>query len=241
MKKLVIAEKPSVGRDIARVLGCKQQGKKYIEGNEYIVTWGLGHLVTLADPEGYDKKLKTWRMEDLPMMPERFKLVVIPQTRGQFQAVKSLIERKDVGEIIIATDAGREGELVARWILAKAGNKKPLKRLWISSVTDKAIREGFAHLKNAKEYENLYHAATARAESDWLVGMNATRALTCKYNAQLSCGRQQGRKKSDILHRSRIMVYSLLVRELHLPGKIKSPEVRQHFPEKKMKKFTKRF
>ena len=154
MKKLVIAEKPSVGRDIARVLGCKQQGKKYIEGNEYIVTWGLGHLVTLADPEGYDKKLKTWRMEDLPMMPERFKLVVIPQTRGQFQAVKSLIERKDVGEIIIATDAGREGELVARWILAKAGNKKPLKRLWISSVTDKAIREGFAHLKNAKEYEN---------------------------------------------------------------------------------------
>ena len=114
MKKLVIAEKPSVGRDIARVLGCKQQGKKYIEGNEYIVTWGLGHLVTLADPEGYDKKLKTWRMEDLPMMPERFKLVVIPQTRGQFQAVKSLIERKDVGEIIIATDAGREGELVAK-------------------------------------------------------------------------------------------------------------------------------
>ena len=191
MKKLVIAEKPSVGRDIARVLGCKQQGKKYIEGNEYIVTWGLGHLVTLADPEGYDKKLKTWRMEDLPMMPERFKLVVIPQTRGQFQAVKALIERKDVGEIIIATDAGREGELVARWILAKAGNKKPLKRLWISSVTDKAIREGFAHLKNAKEYENLYHAATARAESDWLVGMNATRALTCKYNAQLSCGRVQ--------------------------------------------------
>ena len=126
MKKLVIAEKPSVGRDIARVLGCKQQGKKYIEGNEYIVTWGLGHLVTLADPEGYDKKLKTWRMEDLPMMPERFKLVVIPQTRGQFQAVKSLIERKDVGEIIIATDAGREGELVARWILAKAGNKQTL-------------------------------------------------------------------------------------------------------------------
>ena len=191
MKKLVIAEKPSVGRDIARVLGCKQQGKKYIEGNEYIVTWGLGHLVTLADPEGYDKKLKTWRMEDLPMMPERFKLVVIPQTRGQFQAVKSLIERKDVGEIIIATDAGREGELVARWILVKAGNKKPLKRLWISSVTDKAIRDGFAHLKNAKEYENLYHAATARAESDWLVGINATRALTCKYNAQLSCGRVQ--------------------------------------------------
>lgn len=191
MKKLVIAEKPSVGRDIARVLGCKQQGRKYIEGDKYIVTWGLGHLVTLADPEGYDKKLKEWRMEDLPMMPEHFKLVVIPQTRGQFQAVKGLIERKDVSEIIIATDAGREGELVARWILVKAGNKKPLKRLWISSVTDKAIREGFAHLRDAREYENLFHAATARAEADWLVGINATRALTCKYNAQLSCGRVQ--------------------------------------------------
>ncbi|MCD8018722.1 MAG: DNA topoisomerase III [Clostridiales bacterium] len=191
MKRLVIAEKPSVGRDIARVLGCAKQSKSYIEGQDYIVTWGLGHLVTLADPEAYDKKLQTWRMEDLPMMPEHLKLVVIPQTRGQFQTVKGLIGRNDISEIIIATDAGREGELVARWILAKAGNKKPLKRLWISSVTDKAIREGFAHLKNAKEYDNLYRAAVARAEADWLVGINATRALTCKYNAQLSCGRVQ--------------------------------------------------
>lgn len=191
MKQLVIAEKPSVARDIARVLGCKKQTRNYIEGDRYVVTWGLGHLVTLADPEGYDKKLASWKMEDLPMMPERMKLVVIPQTRGQFQAVKSQIERKDISEIIIATDAGREGELVARWILIKAGNKKPLKRLWISSVTDKAIREGFAHLKNAKEYDNLFRAASARAWADWLVGINATRALTCKYNAQLSCGRVQ--------------------------------------------------
>lgn len=191
MKKLVIAEKPSVGRDIARVLNCRQQTKSYIEGKDYVVTWGLGHLVTLADPEGYDKKLASWKMEDLPMMPERLKLVVIPKTRGQFQAVKSQIHRKDVDEIIIATDAGREGELVARWILQMAGNKKPLKRLWISSVTDKAIREGFAHLKDGKEYQDLFRAATARAEADWLVGINATRALTCKYNAQLSCGRVQ--------------------------------------------------
>ena len=191
MKKLVLAEKPSVARDIARVLGCKKQTKNYIEGDKYVVTWGLGHLVTLADPEGYDKKLKTWRMEDLPMMPEHLKLVVIPQTRGQFQAVKNQMERKDISEVIIATDAGREGELVARWIIVKAGCKKPLRRLWISSVTDKAIREGFAHLKDAKEYENLYRAAVARAEADWLVGINATRALTCKYNAQLSCGRVQ--------------------------------------------------
>lgn len=191
MKKLVIAEKPSVARDIARVLGCKNQTKNYIEGNKYIVTWGLGHLVTLADPEGYDKKYQSWKMEDLPMMPEHLKLVVIPQTRGQFQAIKNLIGRQDISQIVIATDAGREGELVARWILAKAGNKKPMQRLWISSVTDKAIREGFSHLKNAKEYDNLYRAAVARAEADWLVGINATRALTCKYNAQLSCGRVQ--------------------------------------------------
>ena len=191
MKRLVLAEKPSVARDIARVLGCKKQTKNYIEGDKYVVTWGLGHLVTLADPEGYDRKLKTWKMEDLPMMPEHLKLVVIPQTRGQFQAVKNLMERKDISEVIIATDAGREGELVARWIIVKAGCKKPLKRLWISSVTDKAIREGFAHLKDAKEYDNLYRAAVARAEADWLVGINATRALTCKYNAQLSCGRVQ--------------------------------------------------
>lgn len=191
MKRLVIAEKPSVGRDIARVLGCRQQTKCYMEGSQYVVTWGLGHLVTHADPEDYDKKLQTWRIEDLPMMPKYFKLVVIPKTRGQFQAVKGLIGRKDIGEIIIATDAGREGELVARWILEKAGNRKPTMRLWISSVTDQAIKEGFANLKNGKEYDNLYRAATARAEADWLVGINTTRALTCKYNAQLSCGRVQ--------------------------------------------------
>lgn len=191
MKELVIAEKPSVARDIARVLGCKKQTRNYIEGDRYVVTWGLGHLVTLADPEGYDKKLATWRMEDLPMMPERLKLVVIPKTRGQFQAVKTQIARKDISDIIIATDAGREGELVARWILIKAGNKKPLKRLWISSVTDRAIRQGFDHLADARKYDNLFRAAAARAEADWLVGINATRALTCKYNAQLSCGRVQ--------------------------------------------------
>lgn len=191
MKKLVIAEKPSVARDIARVLGCKKQTKSFIEGNVYIVTWGLGHLVTLADLEDYNADYKEWHIEDLPMMPDQMKLVVIKQTRAQFNAVKNLIHRNDVGEIIIATDAGREGELVARWILEKAGNKKPLKRLWISSVTDKAIKEGFANLKDAKEYEPLYAAAKARAEADWLVGMNATRALTCKYNAQLSCGRVQ--------------------------------------------------
>lgn len=191
MKHLVIAEKPSVGRDIARVLHCNKKTNTYIEGKDYIVTWALGHLVTLADPEQYGEQYKTWNMDTLPMLPEHWKLVVIKQTGRQFHAVKELIFRKDVSDIIIATDAGREGELVARWILNKAGNQKPLKRLWISSVTDKAIREGFQNLRPGKSYEPLYRAAVARAQSDWVVGINATRALTCKYNAQLSCGRVQ--------------------------------------------------
>lgn len=191
MKSLVIAEKPSVARDIARVLKCGKNINGAIEGDRYIVTWGLGHLVTLANPEDYDKKYKEWKMEDLPMVPDVFKLEVIGQTAKQYHAVKAQIHRQDVGEIIIATDAGREGELVARLILKKAGSSKPIKRLWISSVTDKAIREGFAHLKDGREYDSLYDAAMCRAEADWLVGINATRALTCKYNAQLSCGRVQ--------------------------------------------------
>ena len=191
MKTLVIAEKPSVGRDIAGVLQCTRSNQGALEGEKYIVTWALGHLVTLADPEGYDPKYKAWNAEDLPMMPQHFKLVVIKQTHRQFQIVKNHLLRKDVGTVVIATDAGREGELVARWILKIAGNKKPVRRLWISSVTDKAIREGFKNLKDGRAYLNLYAAAEARAEADWLVGMNGTRVLTCRYNAQLSCGRVQ--------------------------------------------------
>ena len=191
MKSLVLAEKPSVARDIARVLGCSKKLNGAIEGNRYVVTWALGHLVTLADPEEYDKKYKEWKLEDLPMMPKKMELVVIKQTAKQYHAVKTQLYRKDVNEIIIATDAGREGELVARWILEKSGCRKPIKRLWISSVTDKAIKAGFSSLKDGREYDTLYLAAWARAEADWLVGINATRALTCKYNAQLSCGRVQ--------------------------------------------------
>lgn len=190
-KILVLAEKPSVGRDLARVLNCNKKGNGYLEGDKYIVTWALGHLVTLADPEAYDEKYKSWRIEDLPMLPKYLKLVVIKQSGKQFSAVREQMNRKDVTEIVIATDAGREGELVARWIIEKAGVKKPLKRLWISSVTDKAIKEGFSKLKPGKDYENLYASAVARSEADWVVGINATRALTCKYNAQLSCGRVQ--------------------------------------------------
>ena len=190
-KTLVLAEKPSVARELARVLGCKQSGEGYLEGEKYIVTWALGHLVELAPPEDYDKAWAKWDMLTLPMLPERMKTVVIPQSGRQFRAVQAQLRRGDVGELVIATDAGREGELVARWILEKAGWKGPAKRLWISSQTDKAIREGFAHLRPAAEYDNLFRSARARSEADWLVGLNVTRALTCKYNAQLSAGRVQ--------------------------------------------------
>ncbi len=190
-KSLILAEKPSVAREIARVLGCSSKGAGCLLGGNYIVTWALGHLVTLADPEQYDKKYQQWRMEDLPMLPEQLRLVVIRQSAKQFHAVSALLARSDVGDVIIATDAGREGELVARWILQKAHCKKPLRRLWISSQTDKAIREGFAALKPGRDYENLYHSALARAEADWLVGLNVTRALTCRHNAQLAAGRVQ--------------------------------------------------
>lgn len=190
-KSVVIAEKPSVARDIANVLKCSKKGNGFLEGENYIVTWALGHLVTLADPESYDVKYKNWNLEDLPMLPEKLKLTVIKQSGKQFNAVKSQLTRQDVNEIIIATDAGREGELVARWIIEKVKVNKPVKRLWISSVTDKAIKEGFQNLKPGKQYENLYYAAVARSEADWYIGLNATRALTTRFNAQLNCGRVQ--------------------------------------------------
>ena len=190
-KSIVLAEKPSVARDIARVLKCNKKGNGFLEGEKYIVTWALGHLVTLADPEVYDDKYKTWKLEDLPMLPDRLKTMVIKKTGKQYNAVRSQLIRNDVNEIIVATDAGREGELVARWIIDKVRSNKPIKRLWISSVTDKAIKEGFANLKPGKAYENLYDSAIARSEADWYIGLNATRALTTKFNAQLNCGRVQ--------------------------------------------------
>ena len=190
-KTLVLTEKPSVAKDIARVLGCKKSGNGCLIGDRYVITWALGHLVTLADPEAYDNKYKTWRMEDLPMLPEKMKLVVIPQTSKQFKAVSALLNSNEFNELVIATDAGREGELVARWIIQKAHFKKPMKRLWISSQTDKAIKEGFANLKPSSQYDSLYRSAQCRAEADWLVGLNISRALTCKHNAQLSAGRVQ--------------------------------------------------
>lgn len=190
-KTLVLAEKPSVGKELARVLGCRRGGEGCLEGERYIVTWALGHLVELAPPEAYDKAWEKWDLLTLPMLPEHMKTAVIKETGRQFRAVQALMRRGDVQELVIATDAGREGELVARWIMEKAGWNKPAKRLWISSQTDKAIRDGFSHLRPAGEYDDLFHSARARSEADWLVGLNVTRALTCKHGAQLSAGRVQ--------------------------------------------------
>ncbi|GIN93156.1 DNA topoisomerase III [Siminovitchia terrae] len=191
MKSLVLAEKPSVARDLARVLGCTEKKKHSIEGPQFIITWALGHLIELKMPEDYDKRYKTWKLEDLPIIPEKMDLKVIRQTFPQFKGIEQLAKRKDIKDLIIATDAGREGELVARWILKKVHWKKPVKRLWISSYTDRAIKEGFRQLKPAKQYDALYDSAVCRAEADWLIGLNVTRALTTKFDDPLSAGRVQ--------------------------------------------------
>ena len=202
-KTLVLAEKPSVGKELARVLGAGRGGDGYMEGPEYIVTWALGHLVTLADPEEYDAKYKTWDMETLPMLPEKRKLTVIRETSRQFRVVQGLMKRPDVGELVIATDAGREGELVARWIMEKAAWRGKTRRLWISSQPDRAIQEGFRNLRPAADYDNLYRSAEARSQADWYVGLNVTRALTCRYGASLSAGRVQTPTLSLLVEREK--------------------------------------
>ena len=191
MKKLVIAEKPSVGREIAKNLGCTLKCTGYTEGNAWVVTWALGHLVELAEPQHYSESYKRWSLKDLPMLPETLDETVIEETKDQFGVIERLLCRDDISSVVIATDAGREGELVARWILKAAGYEGKCERLWISSQTEKAIKEGFENLRPSVEYDNLYHAAECRAEADWYVGMNVTRALTCYYDAKLSAGRVQ--------------------------------------------------
>lgn len=189
--KLVVAEKPSVGRDIARVLGCKQRGQGFLQGEGYVVTWAIGHLVTLVEPDQLDERYKKWRAEDLPILPELIPTKIIPKTRAQFSVIKKWMLAKEVERVICATDAGREGELIFGLIYDKAGCKKPVDRLWISSMTDAAIREGFDSLKPGTVYEGLYQSAVCRSQADWLVGMNASRAFTLSYNALLSVGRVQ--------------------------------------------------
>ena len=190
MKQLVLAEKPSVGKELARVLGCTGRGK-YLENDDYIVTWALGHLVTLCPPDYYGAEYKHWTLRNLPILPAQLDTMVIDKSREQYETVKNLLDREDVGGVIIATDAGREGELVARWILKQAGCRKPARRLWISSQTDQAIRQGFADLRPASDYDNLYAAAESRSYADWYVGYNVSRAMSCHFDTRLSAGRVQ--------------------------------------------------
>ena len=173
--KLVIAEKPSVGKSIANILGAKENNNGYLKGNGYIVSWCFGHLVALASPEQYDEKYKKWNIEDLPIIPEDFLLTIKEDTKTQFNLLKKLMNSSEVDEIICATDSGREGELIFRYVYEKANCNKPIKRLWVSSLTDEAIKNGFENLKNGEEYYNLYEAGFKRSIADWIIGMNATR------------------------------------------------------------------
>ena len=204
-----IAEKPSVGRDIANVLGVKNTKDGFIEGNGYCVTWTFGHLCTLLEPQDYSDSWKAWSLSSLPMMPERFKIKTMPEKSKQKQlnTIKTLIEAAD--EVINCGDAGQEGELIQRWVMQQAGCKCPVKRLWISSLTEEAIKEGFAKLKAQSEYQHLYEAGMMRAIGDWLLGMNATRAYTLRYRDRqqqkqvLSIGRVQTPTLALIVNRQK--------------------------------------
>lgn len=187
--QLIITEKPSVAQSIAKVLGAQKRQDGYLEGNGYLVSWCVGHLVELAMPEAYDEKYSRWRYDDLPILPERWKYQVSPATRKQYDILKNLMKRDDVTELVNACDSGREGELIFRLVYHQSGCKKPFLRLWISSMEDSAIREGFAHMKSGTEYDALYEAALCRERADWIVGMNATRLFSCLYGQTLNVGR----------------------------------------------------
>ena len=203
MHTLVLAEKPSVARDIARVLGARDKGENCLIGKDYVVTWALGHLVTLKEPQELDERYTRWKKDDLPILPERMETKVIKKTRSQFLAVKKLMNDKETGDIICATDSGREGELIFRYIYEQAGCRKPVRRLWISSMTDEAIRAGFDSLRPSSDYDALYASARCRADADWLIGMNATRAYTIRYGVLLSIGRVQTPTLSMLVRRRR--------------------------------------
>ena len=181
MYKLVIAEKPSVAQSLAKVIGATEKKEGYLEGNGYLVSWCVGHLVELAEPEDYDERYAKWRHEDLPILPDKWKYRVSEATQKQFKVLKELMNRGDVVSLIEATDAGREGELIFRLVYHQAGCKKPFERLWISSMEDTAILDGFADLKDGKEHDPLYEAALCRERADWFVGKNATRLFSTLY------------------------------------------------------------
>ena len=187
--KLVLAEKPSVAMSLSKVIGADQRGDGYMEGNGYLVSWCVGHLVELSQPEAYDEKYAKWRYDDLPILPEHWQYQVSASTKKQFGILKKLMQRKDVESLICATDAGREGELIFRLVYHQCGCKKPVERLWISSMEDSAIREGFQKLRPGTEYDALYEAALCRERADWIVGINATRLFSCLYGQTLNVGR----------------------------------------------------
>ena len=187
--KLVLAEKPSVAMSLSKVIGANQRGDGYMEGNGYLVSWCVGHLVELSQPEAYDEKYAKWRYDDLPILPDHWRYQVSASTKKQFGILKKLMQRKDVESLICATDAGREGELIFRLVYQQAGCKKPFSRLWLSSMEENAIREGFAHLKPSTEYDALYNAALCRERADWMVGINTSRLFSCLYGQPLAVGR----------------------------------------------------
>ena len=203
MHTLVVAEKPSVARDIARVLGARDKGENCLVGGGYVVTWAIGHLVTLKEPEELDERYKRWKAQDLPILPAKMETKVIKKTRSQFVSIKKLMNDRETRDIVCATDSGREGELIFRYIYEQAGCTKPVSRLWISSMTDEAIRAGFEQLKPASAYDALYRSARCRADADWLIGMNATRAYTLRYDVLLSIGRVQTPTLSMLVKRRR--------------------------------------
>ena len=203
MKKLIVAEKPSVGKDIARVLGVKNKGEGYLYGEEYVVTWALGHLVSLCEPGEVNPQWQKWNMNDLPMLPADIPLKALPATMDQYRTVAKLLTSPKIDSVICATDSAREGELIFRYIYQLCGCTKPVERLWISSMTDAAIRKGFEELKPASCYDALYESARCRSVADWLVGMNASRAYSLRYNAHLSIGRVQTPTLNLIVKRDR--------------------------------------
>src|SRR5580698_4826181 len=188
----VLAEKPSVARDIARVLGADKRGEGYLQGNGYVVTWAIGHLVSLAQPHEINPEWRQWRFDLLPILPEQWPLVVYERTKDQFEVVRKILTSPKVSRVVCATDAGREGELIFRYIYEAAGCVKPFRRLWISSLTPDAIRKGFESLRPGSEYDGLADAARGRSRADWLVGMNLSRAYALAYGEkELSVGRVQ--------------------------------------------------
>lgn len=200
--RLVIAEKPSVAMSLAKVIGATKRNDGYMEGNDYIVSWCVGHLVGFCDASEYDERYKKWRYDDLPIVPEKWKTRILDATKKQFSILKKLMHRKDVTEVIAATDAGREGELIFRLVYEKAGCKKPVKRLWISSMEESSIREGFKNMKDGSCYDDLYKSALCRAQADWLVGINASRLFSVLYNHNLKVGRVQTPTLAMIVERN---------------------------------------